>query len=126
MDISNVTFGTGNTAQSIELDGMNYGVSGATVKQAKLQNPITVGTTTVSSVAYAEITDAAGTTTTVILYPSSDMTAQAGNTLTLGNGKTIDLTSNNVTTLFDSNGKVVAGNEDLFTTLYGSKDRETR
>lgn len=121
LDISNVTFGTGNTAQSIELDGMNYGVSGATVKQAKLQNPITVGTTTVSSVAYAEITDAAGTTTTVILYPSSDMTAQAGNTLTLGNGKTIDLTSNNVTTLFDSNGKVVAGNEDLFTTLYGSK-----
>ena len=36
LDISNVTFGTGKTATSIELDGMNYGVSGATVKQALL------------------------------------------------------------------------------------------
>ncbi len=120
LDISNVTFGSGNTALSIELDGVSYGVSGATVKQASLQNPITVGTTTVSTIAYAEVTDAAGTTTTVILYPSSDMTA-VGGTLTLDSGKTIDLDDTNVTTLFDSDGTVASGNEDLFTTLYGDK-----
>lgn len=123
LDISNVTFGTGKTATSIELDGMNYGVSGATVKQAKLQTPIKVGTTTVSTIAYAEIKNTTtNTTTTVILYPGSDITAQAGGTLTLDGGKTIDLNDTaKVKVLFDGNGNVTNGNNALFTTLYGDK-----
>lgn len=123
LDISNVTFGTGKTATSIELDGMNYGVSGATVKQAKLQTPITVGTTTVSTIAYAEIKNTTtNTTTTVILYPGSDITAQAGGTLTLDGGKTINLNDTaKVKVLFDGNGNVTNGNNALFTTLYGDK-----
>lgn len=123
LDISNVTFGTGKTATSIELDGMNYGVSGATVKQAKLQTPIKVGTTTVSTIAYAEIKNTTtNTTTTVILYPGSDITAQAGGKLTLDGGKTIDLNDTaKVKVLFDGNGNVTNGNNALFTTLYGDK-----
>ena len=122
LDISNVTFGTGKTATSIELDGMNYGVSGATVKQAKLQTPIKVGTTTVSTIAYAEIKNTTtNTTTTVILYPGSDITtAQAGGKLTLDGGKTIDLNDTaKVKVLFDGNGKPT--DNALFTTLYGDK-----
>lgn len=121
LDISNVTFGTGKTATSIELDGMNYGVSGATVKQAKLQTPIKVGTTTVSTIAYAEIKNTTtNTTTTVILYPGNDITAQAGGKLTLDGGKTIDLNDTaKVKVLFDGNGKPT--DNALFTTLYGDK-----
>lgn len=120
LDTSKVTFGTGNVATSIELDGVSYGVSGATVKQANLKTPITSGTTTVSTIAYAEITDSAtNTVTTVILYPDSSVTANAGGTLALDDGTTIDLSKAKV--LFDSNGNVTSGNEDLFTTLYGDK-----
>ena len=118
LDISNVTFGTGKNGTSIELDGMNYGVSGATVKQAKLATAVG----TVTQIAYAEIKDATtNTTTTVILYPSSDVTAQAGGTLTLDGGKTINLNDTNVKVLFDGTGNVTNGNDALFTTLYGDK-----
>ena len=97
-------------------------MSGATVKQAKLQTPIKVGTTTVSTIAYAEIKNTTtNTTTTVILYPGSDITtAQAGGKLTLDGGKTIDLNDTaKVKVLFDGNGKPT--DNALFTTLYGDK-----
>ena len=116
LDISNVTFGTGKTGTSIELDGMNYGVSGATVKQAKLAT----AAGTVTQIAYAEIKNATtNATTTVILYPSSAELANV-NSLDLGNNKTIDLTkTDTVKVLFDGNGKPT--DNTLFTTLYGDK-----
>ena len=120
LDIKDVTFGTGKTATSIELDGMNYGVSGATVKQAKLATPAG-NPATITQIAYAEIKDTkTNTTTTVLLYPSSAELANV-NSLDLGN-KQIDLTKKNIVKgLFDGDGKVVAGHEDLFKTLYGDK-----
>lgn len=118
LDISNVTFGTGKTATSIELDGMNYGVSGATVKQAKLAAPAG-NPATITQIAYAEIKDTTtNTTTTVLLYPSSAELANV-NSLDLGNGKTINPQGQNVKVLFDGNGKPT--DNALFTTLYGDK-----
>ena len=120
LDIKDVTFGTGKTATSIELDGMNYGVSGATVKQAKLAKPAG-NPATITQIAYAEIKDTkTNTTTTVLLYPSSAELANV-NSLDLGNGKTINPQGQNIKVLFDGNGNVTNGNNALFTTLYGDK-----
>ena len=118
LDIKDVTFGTGKTATSIELDGMNYGVSGATVKQAKLATPAG-NPATITQIAYAEIKDTTtNTTTTVLLYPSSAELANV-NSLDLGNGKTINPQGQNIKVLFDGNGK--PADNALFTTLYGDK-----
>ena len=118
LDIKDVTFGTGKTATSIELDGMNYGVSGATVKQAKLAKPAG-NLATITQIAYAEIKDTTtNTTTTVLLYPSSAELANV-NRLDLGNGKTINPHGQNIKVLFDGNGK--PADNALFTTLYGDK-----
>lgn len=118
LDIKDVTFGTGNTKTNIELDGMNYGVSGAAVKQAKLATPAG-NPATITQIAYAEIKDTTtNTTTTVLLYPSSAELANV-NSLDLGNGKTINLQGQNIKVLFDGNGK--PADNALFTTLYGDK-----
>lgn len=124
LDIKDVTFGTGNTKTNIELDGMNYGVSGATVKQAKLKNQVGAAPNTITQIAYAEIDDPnnKGQKIKTILYPSKDIIDNAGvQELELADGNKINLQSNDVKQLFDGDGKVVAGNEDLFKTLYGDK-----
>ena len=110
LDISNVTFGTGKTGTSIELDGMNYGVSGATVKQQQYTTAVGANGT-VTSIAYAVINS-----NTVILYPSSS-DLQNGDTLDI-NGTTYTV-GTDVTVLFDANGKPT--NDTLFTQLYGDK-----
>ncbi len=124
LDISKVTFGTGNTKTNIELDGMNYGVSGATVKQAKLKNQVGAAPNTITQIAYAEIEDPnnKGTKIKTILYPNKTVIDGANvQELELANGDKINLQAADVKQLFDGDGKVIKGNEDLFTALYGDK-----
>ena len=121
-DISNVTFGS--TSESIALDGMDYGVSGATVTTS---DKATIdGTTTTVAYAIAKTTAADGTVraTTVILYPGSDVV----------NGKQVTIDGNTLNyagCLFNSNG-TVNGNDingistaDIFAALYGDKISST-
>ena len=128
LNIKDVTFGSGKTGQTVELDGMNYGVSGGTVKQAKLNSPTITDANgnTITSVAYTVVQEKDDTgkvtsTTTVILYPSSD--ALNGQTeLNLEGNVTLKIGNNgndSTYALFDANGKT--NNPDMFTKLYGDK-----
>ena len=110
LSIDGVTFGTGTAGQPVELDGMDYGVSGATVKQQKYTTAVGANGT-VTSVAYAVINS-----NTVILYPNSNE-LQNGDTIDI-NGTTYTV-GTDVTVLFDSDGKPT--NNTLFTSLYGDK-----
>ena len=97
---------------------MNYGVSGATVKQAKLATPAGKSSNYYYKIAYAEIKDTTTNTTTTVLYIRVLRTANV-NSLDLGNGKTINPQGQNIKVLFDGNGK--PADNALFTTLYGDK-----
>ena len=122
LDIKDVTFGTGKTATSIELDGMNYGVSGATVKQAKLKTAVGTAPNTITQIAYAEIEDPnnKGNMIKTILYPDKGVINQANVTeFELADGTKINLQGNDVKQLFDGDGKPLE--PALFTALYGDK-----
>ena len=124
LDIKDVTFGTGKTATSIELDGMNYGVSGATVKQAKLKTAVGTAPNTITQIAYAEIEDPnnKGTKIKTILYPDKGVIDKAQIAeFELEDGSKISLNAgaNDAKVIFDGDGKPT--DNALFTALYGDK-----
>ncbi|MCI5612200.1 MAG: flagellar hook-basal body complex protein [Roseburia sp.] len=122
LDISKVKFGS--TSETIALDGMTYGVSGATVNTMEA---LVNGTTTTVAYAIAKTKNAAGaeTSTTVILYPTSEtFNGAVPTTFTSTDGKT---TLNNAYALFKNTGTLNdnpntnPSSNEVFTALYGDK-----
>ena len=125
LDTSKVKFGS--TSETIALDGMTYGVSGATVNTMKAS--VNNGTTTTVAYAIAKTKNATGvvTSTTVILYPTSETFNGAGPfTVISADGKT---TLNNAYALFKKTGTLNnnpnpnpnSSSNEVFTALYGDK-----
>lgn len=121
-DISKVKFGS--TSETIALDGMTYGVSGATVNTMEA---LVNGTPTTVAYAIAKTKNAAGAEieTTVILYPTSEtFNGAVPTTFTSTDGKT---TLNNAYALFKNTGTLNdnpntnPSSNEVFTALYGDK-----